>query len=132
MTYKELVLKFMKDKNKLVKKEAGIALFDRSDYARYRALTEEKCRDFAAQVCASYAAIRMDDSTICLDCYLHKGNDGHLYCENCEYGDVHGICGMRPASNYCKILSSADVPAILHIFDMEELVRTFIKEVKPL
>ena len=79
--YKNLLLWFMFEKNKIVKSEIGRVCFSREDYKEVEDWSETDCKEIFENICNA------DDSSSCPWC--HKfGED----CYTCSYGDRHGIC----------------------------------------
>lgn len=95
--YKELLLDYLAEKNKIVYKYSGMELATKADLTEVRRdWTNEKCRN-----ALMYLEVLHTDSSTCPWCIVVS------YCSHCGYGENNGEC-TDFSSRYHRILCSLE------------------------
>jgi len=120
-TLHELLVFFLKEKNRIIKEITGINLFNDRDYKEVYNLPEKKTLEFLSKL-KRYD----DDIHICPWCLFHVLTK--KTCSKCGYGKRHNRC-IDPDSNYTKIinrLKKHNLHSISNIVEIKDLVNLTI------
>ena len=116
MKYKTMLIKFMKEKNTIVRKHAGIAIITKADIIELQSWSEDICKRAMKQI----KPIR--DSCMCPWCQVR-------ICNVCGYSARHGKCSDS-FSRYLRIIDRSGLCAILDIPGIVELGVKYMKIVE--
>ena len=121
MKYKPILIKFLEEKNRLVRKHTKLKLISVADFREIEGdnWTESDCQ---------WALMKLhpkDDSALCPWCAM-------FLCGSCGYGKRNGICSYYAInSRYSRVLRRlGQKDGISKIPGMKELVNKYIKEVR--
>jgi len=111
MTYKEIIINFMKEKNKIIKKHTKMSLLNKADYDELSTWSEYEF---------SVIAYKLQNTSrgTCPWCMNTR-----FKCDECGYGRRHGIC-VYYRSRFCTISTIMAVHALCipDLPDMQALV----------
>jgi len=93
VTYKEKIIKFMQEKNKIIKKHTGIIYFNEKDKNDILSWSEKDCKNIYLKILdhVTQKYVFGMGWVVCPYCIKYLSPD-KFNCHRCEYAKNHGEC----------------------------------------
>jgi len=124
MNRREIIIKYMIEKDGLLKDITGISLYDYIDYQEIDSWEKRRISFVYKQLSlfkGGGTSLSMNDRKICPQCietqYTHLLTESKAInlCRGCAYGERHLYCGDQRESTYKKLIKNLKVESITHM-----------------
>ena len=111
-TAKELLLAYLKEKDKLIYERTKLHYCNKEDLKEIESWTEKRCKHILSVLSISR------DRMSCPWCILFR-------CSQCEYAKRHGRCQSDEENLYDNIRKAGDCYALIDIFGLDKLIEKY-------